>query len=157
MSIILRYRFRTGDRYLAKVGPKSHNSDAGAPKARNMKARGKREAKRSASPLDSQIIFEESTESAKYHCWLLRSFQSFTVLMFIIQGRRARFASHLPLAFIFRAFGAARTDFRRLRQSQPHRSSYTKRTRSGREFIRSDINRSKDRSRLCRPHRECRV
>jgi hypothetical protein len=51
-------------------------------------------------------------------------FQSFTVITFFIQGRRARFASHLPLAFIFRAFGAARTD----QQSQPHLSLYIKDT-----------------------------
>jgi hypothetical protein len=49
-----------------------------APKARNMKARGKREAQRNASPLVTSNNFDESTESAKYQPQLLRSFSEKT-------------------------------------------------------------------------------
>jgi hypothetical protein len=47
-----------------------------APKARNIKARGKREAQRNASPLVTNNNFEESTESAKYQPQLFRSFRA---------------------------------------------------------------------------------
>jgi len=77
-----------------------------APKARNMKARGKREAQRNASPLVTKNKFERSTESAKYHgsYFALSELHDHYALY---QGRRASRCSALPLmAFIFRAFGA---------------------------------------------------
>jgi len=72
-----------------------------------MKARGKREAKRNASPLVTRNNFEPSTESAKYQTSIIPLFQSFTVnCTLFTRGDALRFASRLPLATIFRAFGA---------------------------------------------------
>ena len=79
-----------------------------------MKARGKREAKWSASPLVKRNHFEESTESAKYHRYLFRSFRASRSRYTLPRGDALRFASRLPLAFIFRAFGAAHSEFRLL-------------------------------------------
>ena len=83
-----------------------------------MKARGKREAQRNASPLVTRNNFEQSTESAKYKCQLFRSYRASRPSRTYDQGRRASRCSALPrlsysapsalpLAFIFRAFGAA--------------------------------------------------
>src|ERR1051325_7449103 len=74
-----------------------------APKARNMKARGKREAKRSASPLVTRNNLNRALKVRNINRNLFRSFRSSTFIAFAYQGRRA---SRLPLAFIFRAFGA---------------------------------------------------
>src|ERR1043165_2562126 len=83
-----------------------------------MIARGKREAKLNASPLVTNNNFEQSTESAKYQRKLFRSFRASRPLCVLNQGRRASRCSalapgfhiprlrRLPLAFIFRAFGA---------------------------------------------------
>src|ERR1041385_7037298 len=83
-----------------------------------MIARGKREAKLNASPLVTNNNFEQSTESAKYQRKLFRSFRASRPLCVLNQGRRASRCSALapvlhiprlwllPLAFIFRAFGA---------------------------------------------------
>src|ERR1051326_4039752 len=110
--------------------PKAENETRAAPKARkmkaraaakprNMKARGKREAQRNASPLVTRNNFEQSTESAKYKCQLFRSYRASRPSRTYDQGRRASRCSalapgfhiprlrRLPLAFIFRAFGAA--------------------------------------------------
>jgi len=57
-----------------------------APKARNMKARGKREAQRNASPLVTRNSFEPSTESAKYQTSIIPLFQSFTVNCALLPG-----------------------------------------------------------------------
>src|ERR1051325_5280037 len=66
-----------------------------APKARDMKARDKREAKRNASPLVTRNNFEPSTESAKYQPQLFRSFRASTFIAFAYQGRRASRCSAL--------------------------------------------------------------
>src|ERR1051325_5237394 len=83
-----------------------------------MIARGKREAKLNASPLVTNNNFEQSTESAKYQRELFRSFRASRPLCVLNQGRRASRClalapgfpiprlRRLPLAFIFRAFGA---------------------------------------------------
>ena len=73
-----------------------------APKARDMKARGKREAKRSASPLVRRSKKISSPEGASYGAYFGPSGlnPSFGDLN---QGRRA---SRLPLAVICRALGA---------------------------------------------------
>jgi len=60
-----------------------------------MKARGKREAQRNASPLVIMNKFEESTESAKYQRQLFRSFRA---------SRSLR--SYLPGATRLTLFGA---------------------------------------------------
>jgi len=52
--------------------------DASA-KGAQYESRGKREAKRNASPLVTTHIFEPSTESAKYQTSIIPLFQSFTV------------------------------------------------------------------------------
>jgi hypothetical protein len=70
-----------------------------APKARNMKARGKREAQRNASPLVTRINFEESTESAKYQRQIIPLFQSFNAIAFAYQGRRTSRCSALAPGF----------------------------------------------------------
>jgi hypothetical protein len=56
-----------------------------------MKARGKREAQRNASPLVTRINFEASTESAKYQSQIITLFQSYTVIA-LLPG-----ATHLTL------------------------------------------------------------
>ncbi len=71
-----------------------------------MKARGKREAKRNASPLVTTNNFQSSTESAKYQTSIIPLFQSFTVNGVFTRGDAPHFVRRLPLAFIFRAFGA---------------------------------------------------
>jgi len=74
-----------------------------APKARNMKARGKREARR---PWSSNQERDQGLKGRNIRRGI-SPFQGSTHFFDRIQGRRARFASRLPLAFIFRAFGAA--------------------------------------------------
>jgi hypothetical protein len=74
-----------------------------APKARNMRARGKRRAERGASPLglyrnNREALKERNNNDDISH------FQCSLQLILTNQGRRA---SRLPLAIIFRAFGAA--------------------------------------------------
>ena len=94
-----------------------------------MKARGKREAQRNASPW-LRGIKKESTESAKYQRQLFRSFRALTVYWAILPGatRLTLFGacpwlsysapSALSPAFIFRAFGA---QFRLFVQSRTRR------------------------------------
>jgi len=72
---------------------------AGAPKARNMIARGKREARR---PWLTTAL-RSRPERPKYNTQF-RPFRARTVSWIAYQGRRA---SRLPLAIIFRAVGAA--------------------------------------------------
>ncbi len=71
-----------------------------------MIARGKREAKRSVSPLVSKLRFKESTESAKYQRYLSRSFRASQPIAAVTRGDAPRSARRLPLAVILRAFGA---------------------------------------------------
>jgi hypothetical protein len=70
-----------------------------APKARNMKARGKREARRPWF-----INMRRSGLKGRNILRVLRPFQGWVEFRFAYQGRRAL---RLPLAFISRAFGAA--------------------------------------------------
>jgi hypothetical protein len=69
-----------------------------APKARNMKARGKRKARRPWSKLPKKVRGLKGRDTA-----VSRPFRAGALFNFCHQGRRA---SRLPLAFIFRAFGA---------------------------------------------------
>src|ERR1051326_6231097 len=71
-----------------------------------MKARGKREAQRNASPLVTKKYFEQSAESAKYGCQLFRSFRASPSLRDLTRGDAPHVVRRLPLAIIFRAFGA---------------------------------------------------
>src|ERR1044071_10427360 len=71
-----------------------------------MRARGKREAQRNASPLVANNNFEQSTESAKYQRQLFRSFRASRSLRAVTRGDAPHVVRRLPLAFIFRAFGA---------------------------------------------------
>src|ERR1041385_2581236 len=71
-----------------------------------MKARGKREAQRNASPLVTRNNFEQSTESAKYKCQLFRSTELHALRALTTRGDAPHVVRRLPLAFIFRAFGA---------------------------------------------------
>ena len=73
-----------------------------------MKARGKREAQRNASPLVRKKYFEQSTESAKYQRQLFRSFRASRSLRELTRGDAPHVVRRLPLAIIFRAFGAGR-------------------------------------------------
>src|ERR1051326_5731606 len=70
--------------------------------------RGKREAQRNASPLVTKKYFEQSAESAKYGCQLFRSFRASRPLRPFTRGDAPHVVRRLPLAFIFRAFGACR-------------------------------------------------
>jgi hypothetical protein len=85
--------------FAQKVG----KSVCGAPKAGNMKARGKRRAERGASPLDPcvndhEALKERNNRDDISHCQC--SLQS-------IPSNQGRRASRLPLATIVRAVGAA--------------------------------------------------
>src|ERR1051326_3273894 len=75
-----------------------------------MKARGKREAQRNASPW-LRGIKKESTESAKYQRQLFRSFRASRPLRAFTRGDAPHVVRRLPLAFIFRAFGASLASF----------------------------------------------
>jgi hypothetical protein len=73
----------------------------------------------------TRVVETESTESAKYE-WqrqVIALFQSWENLSHLPRGDALRFAQRLPLAFIFRAFGAQRRRLRLLRQSRLTRSS----------------------------------
>ena len=74
----------------------------GAPTARNMTARGKREAKRSASPLVTDNQNVPALKGRDSRC-LFRPFRPRYRLVCVNPGRRA---SRLPWAFIYRAVGA---------------------------------------------------
>jgi hypothetical protein len=76
-----------------------------APKARNMKARGKCRAKRGTSPLVPICREQIRPERPKYHR-LLRAFSAGPDCVSLTRGDALRFASRLPLALIFRAVGA---------------------------------------------------
>src|ERR1051326_1201829 len=82
-----------------------------APKARNIIARGKREAQRNASPLVTTKDFEWSTESAKYQRQLFRSFRASRSLRSLTRGDAPHVVRRLPLAFILCAFGAVRLSY----------------------------------------------
>jgi hypothetical protein len=69
-----------------------------APKARNMKARGKRKAKRSASPL-GYIIKIRAALKGRNTCDI-SALQALLLALRATRGDVLRFASHLPLAFI---------------------------------------------------------
>jgi hypothetical protein len=65
-----------------------------------MKARGKRKAQRSASPLGYRI---KALQALKGRNTDISAFQALSPRLYCNQGRRAL---RLPLAFIFRAVGA---------------------------------------------------
>src|SRR5215218_10412538 len=71
-----------------------------------MIARGKRRAPRGASPLVSRNQLKGALK-VRNTIAIISLFQSFTIITRFTQGRRA---SRLPLAIVFRAFGAAKTD-----------------------------------------------
>jgi hypothetical protein len=75
-------------------------------KARNMKARGQvcSAAKRVAPGL--QRIFLKRALKVRNINLIIPLFQSFNAICARYQGRRASHVRRLPLAFIFRAFGA---------------------------------------------------
>jgi hypothetical protein len=58
-------------------------------------ARGMRRALRDASPLVVSIYLKVSTEGAKYRRVVIPLFQSFIVIMIVIQGRRDSLRSTL--------------------------------------------------------------
>jgi len=64
-----------------------------------MKARSKREAQRNASPLVLEVIFEQSTESAKYQRQLIPLFQSLTVIELSTSGDAPHVCSALATGF----------------------------------------------------------
>src|ERR1051326_2969159 len=82
-----------------------------APKARNIIARGKREAQRNASPLVTTKDFEWSTESAKYQRQLFRSFRACRSLRALTRGDAPHGVRGLPPGFIFRAFRASKASY----------------------------------------------
>src|ERR1041385_4010943 len=89
------------------AAPKARNmKTSAAPKARNMKARGKREAQRNASPLVNENKLERSTESAKYHSSYFALSELHDHCALLSRGDAPHVVRRLPLAFIFRAFGA---------------------------------------------------
>jgi len=69
-----------------------------------MKAKGKREAMRSASPLDNRIKCSVALKGRNTHD--ISAFQALSPGLIATRGDALRFASRLPPAFIFRAFGA---------------------------------------------------
>ena len=71
-----------------------------------MTARGKREAKRARRPWVRPQNRGQGLKG-RNNRRRIPPFQDWCDFLFCYQGRRARFASHLPLAIIFRAFGAA--------------------------------------------------
>ena len=82
-----------------------------APKALNMKARGKRPNNvRRVAPGKSALIREALKERNN---WLVfRTFSALFKIILITRGDAFRCASRLPLAFLLRAFGAGISDFR---------------------------------------------
>src|ERR1051326_9164110 len=85
-----------------------------APKARNMKARASAKRSGTRRPWLVDRIFEQSTESAKCQRQFFRSFRAPRSLRAFTRGDAPHVVRRLPLAFIFRAFGA---QFRVLVQS----------------------------------------
>ena len=89
---------------MSAVAPKARHMKVAemllAPKARNMIARGKREARR---PWTNFPKKQTSPERAELRRLFITAFQAFNRYFYMDQGRRA---SRLPLAIIFRAFGA---------------------------------------------------
>src|SRR5262249_5582870 len=84
---------------------KSRNSICAAPKARNMIDRGSVRAERGASPLDKKLITakalkERNTSADISHFQCSANYS-------LLPGATLRSAQRLPLAIIFRAFGAA--------------------------------------------------
>ena len=71
-----------------------------------MKARGKREAERSASPLVRDKQSGPALKARNTHD--ISAFQAYLLVHITTRGDVPRVARHLPLAFIFRAFGALR-------------------------------------------------
>jgi len=74
-----------------------------------MTARGKREAKRSASPLDHNHNHCEALKERNNVTMLSRTFSALSILFLPTRGNALRSAQRLPLAIIFRAFGAPQT------------------------------------------------
>ena len=94
-------RWRVSRCFASKVGDR-------APKARDTKARGKRGAKRNASPL----VAARGRQGLKgRNNNGITPFQGSKGLTLLPRGDAFRFAPHLPLAFAFRAFGAGGRDF----------------------------------------------
>jgi hypothetical protein len=77
----------------------------GAPKARNMKARGKREAKR-ARRLWLNTTKHDQGLKGRNRCDRITPLRGWSLVDSFTRGDAFRFASRLPLAFIFRGFGA---------------------------------------------------
>jgi len=73
---------------------------------------------RRVAPGQKRVKFK-STESAKYQGYLLRSLRASGRLCFLSRGDAPRVARCLPLAIIFRAFGAGPNESRLLAQSHP--------------------------------------
>ena len=71
-----------------------------------MKARGKRRAKRGASPLGKKHNEREALKERNNY----QRYFALSVLSSITRGDALRVAQRLPLAFIFCAFGAPQTD-----------------------------------------------
>ncbi len=78
-----------------------------------MIARGKRRAERGASPLGPRVNNREALKERNNS----EDFSHFQCSLQLVSDNQGRRASRLPLAIIFRAFGAPQTDFRLLRQS----------------------------------------
>ena len=91
------------------VAPKARDMKAAemtafvAPKARDMKARGKRERSEARRPWISFQKKQPSPERAEIQRLFITALQALNFYFYMDQGRRA---SRLPLAIIFRAFGA---------------------------------------------------
>ena len=79
-----------------------------APKARNMTARGKRRASDVRRPWFEEINLTRALKVRNIMPNLFRSFRASQSLCFDPRGDAPRSARRLPLAVIFRAFGAAR-------------------------------------------------
>ena len=79
-----------------------------APKARNMTARGKCDAKRRASPLVTKIKICLALKGRDTTTFYFGPSGHGLALEYLTRGDARRFASRLPLAFIFRACGAPR-------------------------------------------------
>ncbi len=71
-----------------------------------MIARGKRRAARGASPLDRRITNSEALKERNNGGLKFRTFSALSFLFLLTRGDVLRFATHLPLAIILRAFGA---------------------------------------------------
>jgi len=85
----------------SKIGTERQRREIRAPKARNMKARGQA---RSASPLGNKLKTPVALKGRNTRD--ISAFQALSTRGIATRGDALRFASRLPLAFIFRAFGA---------------------------------------------------